>query len=198
VGRPQDLDDVWRDSFHRNQTGSQRVVEIMIDIGDAVGDPYNLAFERLRHSRRGVRDPRAELGVTKNAVADWKRQIQTAPIPFQMIDDTKTLLVVAETGEGFGQGRLTGVAERRVTQIVAETDCLDEVLVEEERPADSASDLGHLEGMGEASPVVVTGGSDKDLSLVHQAAKALGVQDAVAVALERGPQVRFRFRRASV
>jgi hypothetical protein len=136
--------------------------------------------------------------VTKNAVAGRKRQVETAPIPFQMIDDTKTLLVVAKARKGFGQGRLTGVAERRVTQIVAKTDRLDEILVEEERPADSPSDLSHLEGMGEAGSVVVTGGSDKDLGLVHQAAKTLGVQDAVAVALERGPQVGLWFWRRSL
>jgi hypothetical protein len=37
--------------------------------------------------------------VTKNAVADRKRQVKAAPVPFQKIDDTKTLLVVPEAGE---------------------------------------------------------------------------------------------------
>ena len=133
--------------------------------------------------------------MTKNAVADGKGQVETTPIPFQMVDDAQTLLVVAKAGEGLGQGGLTGMPERGVTEIVAEPDRLDEVLVEEERAADGAGDLGHLEGMGEAGPVVVAGGSDKDLGLVHQPAKALGVEDAIAVALERGSQVALRLWR---
>ena len=195
VRRPEHLDDIRRDILHRDQTGPHRVVEIVVDIGDAVGDANHLAFERVRLARRGVGDAGAELGVTKNAVADRKRQVETTPVPFQMIDDAKTLLVVSKAGEGLGQGSLTGVPERGVTEIVAEPDRLDEVLVEEERPADGAGDLGHLEGMGEAGPVVVAGGSDKDLGLVHQPAKALGVEDPVAVALERGSQVALRLWR---
>src|SRR5215213_4797792 len=191
MGRPQHLNDRWRDVFRRHQTRSQRIVEIMVDIRDTVGDANDFAFERIRHARRGVGDTRAELGVTKNAVADWKGQVETAPIPFQMIDDAQTLLVVSKAGKRIGQSRLTGVAERRVTEIVAETNRLDEVLIEEERPADGAGDLGHLEGVGEPGAVVVTSGSDKDLGLVHQPAKALGMEDAVTVALEGGPQIRL-------
>ena len=196
--RPQDLDDICRDIVHRHQTGSHRVVEIVVDIRDAVGDANHLTFERIRLSRRGVGDAGAKLGVTKNAVADGKGQVETAPVPFQVIDDAKTLLVVPEAGERFGQGRLTGVAEGGVTEIVAETDGLDEVLVEEERPTDGAGDLRHLEGVGEAGPVVVAGGSDKDLGLVHQPAKALAVEDAIAVALKRGPQVGLWFWRGAL
>src|SRR5215210_2692125 len=187
--RSKDLDHIWRDFGRRNQAGSERIVEIVVDIGDAVGDPHHFAFERIRLSCRGVGDTRAELRVTKNAVPDRKRQVETAPIPFQMINHAKTLLVVPEAREGFGQRGLTGMPERRVTEIVAETDRLNEVLVEEERPANSTSYLGDLEGVGEAGSIVVAGGSDEDLGLVHQSAKTLRVEDAVAVALERGSQV---------
>jgi hypothetical protein len=96
------LDNIRRDILHRDQTGPHRVVEIVVDIGDAVGDANYLAFERVRHARRGVGDAGTELGVTKNAVPDWKRQVETTPIPFQMIDDAQTLLVVSKAGEGLG------------------------------------------------------------------------------------------------
>src|SRR5829696_2824829 len=90
------------------------------------------------------------------------------------------------------------MSERRVPQIVAKPDRLDQVLVEEERPADGAGDLGYLEGMGETGPVVVRGGSDKDLGLVHQPTKALAVENPVSVPLERRSQVAFRLRRGSL
>ena len=198
VRRPEDLEDIRRDIVDRHQTGAQRVVEIVVDIGDAVGDANDLAFERVRRSRRGMGDAGAELGVTKNAVADVIGQVETASVPFQVIDDAQALLVVAEAGEGFRQGRFTGVAEGGVTEIVAETDGLDEVLIEAERPTDGAGDLRHFEGVGEPGAVVVAGGSDKDLGLVHQPAKALGVEDAIAVALKRGPQVALRFWRGAL
>jgi len=142
-----------------------------------------------------VGDAGAELGVSKNAVTDRKCQVESAPIPFQMIDDTKTLLAVPEAREGFGQRCLTGVPERRVSEIVAETDRLDEVLVEKEGPADGTSYLRDLEGVGETGSVVVASGSDEDLGLVHQPAKTLGVEDTVAVALKRGPQFTLWFQR---
>jgi hypothetical protein len=145
-----------------------------------------------------VGDTGTELGVAKNAVPDRKRQVETTPITFEMIDDAEALLVVAKAGEGLGQSGLTGVPERRVTEIVAKPDRLDQVLVEQQRPADGAGDLSDLESVGEAGPVVVGGGSDKDLSLVHQPPKALGVKNPIAVALERGSQVAHGFWRGSL
>ena len=135
VRRAEDLEDLGRDIFHRNQTAPERIVEIVVDVGDAIGDPNHLAFQRIRCSRRGVGDAGAELGMTENAVANRKRQVETAPIPFQMIDYAKTLLVVAEAREGFGQGRLTGVPKWGVTKIVPESDRLDEILERKRRSA---------------------------------------------------------------
>jgi hypothetical protein len=43
--------------------------------------------------------------------------------------------------------------------------------------------------VGEAGPVVVGGGSDKNLGLVHEPAKALAVENPVTIPLERGSQV---------
>ena len=188
------VDDIRRDVLDRDQTGAHRVVEVVVDIGDAVGDADDLALERAGLARGRVGDAGAELGVTKDAVADGIRQVETTTVAFQMIDDAQTLLVVAKSGEGLGQGGLAGVAERGVTEIVAEADRLDQVLVEAEGAADGAGDLGDFEGVGEAGAVVVAGGGDEDLRLVHEAAKALGVEDPVAVALERGAQVALRFR----
>ena len=83
---------------------------------------------------------------------------------------------------------LAGVAEGRVPEVVAEPDRLGQVLVEAERAGDGAGDPAGLQRVGEAGPVVVALGGDEDLGLVLEATKGLGVDDPVAVALERRPQ----------
>ena len=80
---------------------------------------------------------------------------------------------------------LARVAERRVPEIVAEPDRLDEVLVQPQRSSDAARDPGGLERVRQTRAVVVAGGIDEDLRLVHQPPERLRVHDPVAVALER-------------
>ena len=87
---------------------------------------------------------------------------------------------------------LAGVPERRVAGVVAEADRLDEILVEPERAGDDAGDPGRLERVGHPRAVVVAGGVDEDLRLALQAPERLGVDDPVAVALERRPHVGLR------
>ncbi len=93
---------------------------------------------------------------------------------------------MAKSGEEFGERGFTRVAEGGVTEVVPQPDRLDQVLVQPERAADGAGNLGDFEGVRQASPVVVAGGSDEDLGLVHESPETLGVDDAVAVALKRG------------
>ena len=82
--------------------------------------------------------------------------------------------------------------ERRVAGVVPEADRLDEILVEAERASDDAGDAGRLERVGHPGAVVVAGGVDEDLRLALQAPERLGVDDPVAVALERRPDVGLR------
>ena len=83
---------------------------------------------------------------------------------------------------------LARVAERRMAEIVAEPDRLDEILVQPERPRDAARDARRLERVREPRAEVVALGVDEDLRLVPQPAERLRVDDAVAVALERRAQ----------
>ncbi len=103
------------------------------------------------------------------------------------------MLVVLEAGaaalaHGGVEGLLAGVAERWVAEIVADPDRLGQVLVQPQRPRHGAGDPAGLQGMGEAGAVMVALRRDEDLRLVLEAAERLGVDDAVAVALERRPQ----------
>ena len=52
---------------------------------------------------------------------------------------------------------------------------------------DGPGNLRHLERVGEARPVVVAARGEEDLGLVLQATEGLGVDDPIAIALERRP-----------
>ena len=71
---------------------------------------------------------------------------------------------------------------------MAEADRLDQVLVQPQGTSDRARDLRDLKGVREPRSVVVAGWSDEHLRLVLEAPKGLGVDDPVAVTLERRPQ----------
>ena len=125
----------------------------------------------------------------QDAVAHRVGEIQAASIPLEHVDDAQALLVVAKSGERLCERRLAGVAERGVAEVVPEADRLDEILVQPQGAADRAGDLGDFQGVRETGAVVVAGRCDEDLGLVHEAAEALGMEDAVTVALKGGTQV---------
>ena len=81
---------------------------------------------------------------------------------------------------------LSGVAERRVAEVVGEREGFRQVFIEAERAGDGAGDLRHLDRMGEAGAVEIALVVDEDLGLVLEPAEGGGVDDAVAVALARG------------
>ena len=85
----------------------------------------------------------------------------------------------------FAEGVFSGVSERRVTHVVAQTDGFSEVLVQTEIAGDRSPDLGDLKGMSQPGDVVITLWIDEDLRFVLQPTERLRVDDAVAIALER-------------
>ena len=115
---------------------------------------------------------------------------QTSWVRLSAPGDAPRLLVVAEaTVEGgverLVQRLLAGVAERRVTRVVAEPDRLHEVFVEPERPRDDARDRGRLERMGHPGSIVVAIRVDEDLGLSLQPPERLRVNETITIALER-------------
>ena len=123
-------------------------------------------------------------------VADLGREVER-------LRDPERLLVVPEPpAEALLQREveslLTGMAERRMTHVMAEADRLREILVQPQRPCDAARDRRCLQRVRHPRPVVIAGRIDEDLRLALQPAERLRVQDAVAVALERRPQPAFR------
>src|SRR5687768_9773580 len=109
------------------------------------------------------------------------------PIVLEDVDDAKALFVVVEAARNeLVEHPLTGMAERRVPEVVAERDGFGQLLVEPQHLGDAARDLRDLEGMREPGAVMVAGRREEHLGLVLQPPERLAVDDAIAVALKRG------------
>ena len=116
-----------------------------------------------------------------------------APSRSRVLDHPQRVLVVAKApAEALSQAAvehlLADVPERRVPEVVAEADRLDQILVQAQRPRDRARDRRHLERVRQPRAVVVAQRRHEHLRLVRQPAKRLAVHDPVAVALERRAQ----------
>ena len=92
------------------------------------------------------------------------------------------------------KGLLTRVSERRVPEVVCQSDGMGQVLICADVLGNASGDLRGFERMGEPRPVVVPLVIGKYLGLVFEPAKRLGVYDPVAVPLERCSIVAFLFR----
>ena len=153
----------------------------MVDVGDPVHEPDDLALER-----RGLA---GAAGVPQDAVAHRLGEVEA----LEHGDDPQRVLVVAEAAaEALAAGAvehvLADVPERRMPDVVAEPDRLRQVLVEPQRARDGARDPGDLERVREPRPVVIALGRDEHLRLVLEPPERLAVDDPVAIALERRAQ----------
>src|SRR6201992_4283937 len=160
--------------------GPQRVVDVVVDVGDAVDEADDPPLQRRRLDRAGV---------VEDAVADRRGEGEAGAVALAHLEHPQRVLVVLEAAAGAllqaaVEGVLAGVAEGRVAEVVAEPDRLGEVLVQPESAGDGAGDPTGLERVAEAGPGVIALGGDGDLGLVLQPAEGLGVDDPVAVALE--------------
>src|SRR5579864_8395574 len=89
-------------------------------------------------------------------------------------DDRQRLGVVVEAavaGKAAVERLLARVAERRMTEIVAQRAGFREILVKAECPGERAGDLGDLEGVGEPRSVMIALVVDENLRLVSEPAK---------------------------
>src|ERR1700746_151298 len=72
--------------------------------------------------------------------------------------------------------------ERRMAEVVCERRPLGKTLVEPQPPGQRARNLRHLKRMGQPCPIVIALVKNEDLSLMLEAAKRGGMDDAVAIA----------------
>ena len=81
----------------------------------------------------------------------------------------------------------SAVSERRMSQIMSHGDGFSQILIQRQSSGNRPGDLRHLYCMSQTSPVVVSFRREKYLSLVHESAEGLGVDDSVPVSLEVRP-----------
>ena len=166
----------------------------MVDVGDDVGDTDDVAFQREGARLRAAAQQLAllALGVFEDAVAHFDGQVEAAPVVLQLFHHAHRLAVMIEAAlDQLVQRRFAGVAERGVSEVVAEADGLGEDFVEAQRLGNGARDLRHLEHVRQARSVVIALGCQEHLRLVFEPAERLAVDDAVAVALVGGPEIVF-------
>src|SRR5262249_59093348 len=74
------------------------VVDVVIDVGNQVGDPHDLPFDRARSQlgRHADRRPGLALRMLRDPVAHLPRQVQPLAVVLEAIDDAQALLVVVE------------------------------------------------------------------------------------------------------
>src|SRR2546421_708435 len=145
----------------------------------------------------GARDTRSNMKVRSPSIAapassPWTTSPASA-------DHPQRVPVVAEARaevlmQAVVQHGLSDVPEGRMPEVVPERYGLGQVLVERERPGHGAGDPRRLERVREPGAVMVALGRDEDLRLVLQTPERLGVDDPVAIALERRPQRRVLLR----
>ncbi len=105
--------------FLAQQSVPHRVVDVVVDVRDAIDEPHDLAFERRRLLLPRVReDPVADLVGEVEGLRDSERLLVVAKASLEALLHRVVERVLAR------------VAERRVTHVVTEPDRLDEVLVE--------------------------------------------------------------------
>ena len=171
-----------------DDAGANRVVDVVVEIGQAVGDLHDLAFERPGDAPPFSRDALAQLRMLEDAVADLLREIQAAAVLFEDLDHPHALLVVAKAARQAGTQRIFArVTKRGVSQVVPQGRSFGQILVQIEAAGDRSRDLHDLHRVRQARAVVVAHRRDEDLGFVFEATEGLGVDDAVAIDLVRRP-----------
>ena len=192
----------------RDQARPQAVVDVVVVVGDLVGQVGQLRLQRGLGALQEAHAHRAQLArvrrraVLEDAFARLEAQVQAVEVGvalFQLVHHAQALQVVLEAA---GLGRqlahagvefvLPGVAERRVAQIMGQRDGLGQVFRQGQAARQRASDLRHFQAVGQAGAEQVAFVIDEDLGLVFQPPERAGMHDAVAIALELGPIFRRR------
>ncbi len=192
-----------RQSFDRQKAGAQAVVDVMREIGDIVREARDLRF-RVRPAvefealpcfdaphglsdRVVARDRTIVFGKALERFPGEVQPVEVQILPFERRDDADRLRVMVEAAEaahGLIERPFARVPERRVAEIVRESQRFGQVFVQPQLPGDGARDLRHFERVRQPRPEVIAFVKQEHLRLVGQTPEGGRMQNAVAVTLE--------------
>src|SRR5215510_12325795 len=191
------------------ESGAVAVVDVVIVIGDVIGERRGLrldrgegrklevlpcavfadrlghgaAFKRVRPGQRTVM-----LDQTFERLPGEVEAVEARIFLFQQGDHAQRLGIVVEAARVFErriERAFAGMAEGWMAEIVGKRKRLGQILVGVEVAGKGAGDLRHFERVGQARTVVIAFVIDKDLGLVVEPAEGRRVKDAVAIARVR-------------
>jgi hypothetical protein len=179
-----------------DQAGAQTVVEVVVVVGNFVGQIADLRFEgRLRaiekalaeFAKRRAFSSEQCLTMPSRVSKQRLRPVKGRVTLLEQVDRAQTLQVVLEAAvvaHAFVERFLAGMAKRRMAEVVCQRDRFHEVFVELQGARDAAGDLRHFEAVRQAGTEQIALVIDEDLRLVFEAPESGRVYDAVPVALE--------------
>ena len=181
---------IWfRNIFLFEHASPDRVVNIMVDIGNLIRQAYDLSFQRMRRTRGFM---------IQDSVTHFPGQVQSLALLFQTFHHPYALLVMLEPQRAYLVKRpFSRMAERRMPQIMPQRDRLHQIFIETKSLCYCPGILGYLQRMGQPGPVMIPFGKKEYLRLLLQPAKCLAVEDPVPVPLEDGTDIAFLFRAVS-
>ena len=89
AGRAEPLDLLGRQVALGDDPGADGVVDVVVDVGDAVDESHDPALERRRLQRAGV---------VEDPVAHLVGQVEPVAVPLEVLDQSQRVLVVTEAG----------------------------------------------------------------------------------------------------
>ena len=205
----------------RDVAGTETVVDVVVVVGDVVGDRRDLALQRaigaepqilnLREFTDGMRQALFRIAPNRPASSICQRAVvlddalQRLPSEvqppergiavLQMRHDAQALGIMVEAANRLHrlvQRILAGMAERRMAEVVSQRNRLDQILVKRQRPRQRPRDLRHLQAVRQPRAVMVALVIDEHLRLMDEPAERGRMHDAVAVALIDGARGAWR------
>src|SRR6266404_4472905 len=179
--------------LHIEKLGFQSVVEIGGVVGNFIDPVDELRLEgraqieevfgKLRKFRCGI-----VARVFDDAFANFKTEIQAGKIEvalFELLDDAQRVQIVIEMAavraHQFVELSLAGMPERRMADVVDESESFGELGVQAQRGSNGARDLRHFQRVRQAVAEVVGIARGEDLRFGFETPEGSRVNDAVAI-----------------
>ena len=147
-------------------TRTHSVVNVVIDISNFVRQTDDITLFRNGDLVR----------VAGDAVLNFICKVQTLAVVFDIINNSHALEVVLKTvGTNLIEDIFPRMTERRVPQIVPQSNSLRQILIQAESTGNRPCYLGDLKRVGKTCPVVISHGRKENLRFLLQPSERIAV-----------------------